>query len=68
MKAKMRIARAASFLLMAVLLAAGGALAQQSAASSKEQKEDAAGFKEFLDRVQEYVKLHKTIEETLPPL
>ena len=68
MKAKMRIARAASFLLVAVLLAAGGALAQQNATSSKEQKEDAAGFKEFLGRVQEYVKLHKTIEETLPPL
>jgi hypothetical protein len=68
MRANMRIAGPASFLLMAVLLAAGGALARQGAASGKEQKEDAAGFKEFLDRVQDYVKLHKTVEATLPPL
>lgn len=72
MKAKIRIAGPASFLLMAVLLAAGGALAQQGAASGKEQKkeqkEDAAGFQEFLDRVQDYVKLHKSVEATLPPL
>ena len=68
MKATIRIAGAASCLLMAVLLAAGGAIAGQGAASGKEQKEDAAGFKEFLDRVQDYVKLHKTVEATLPPL
>jgi hypothetical protein len=53
---------------MAVLLAAGAVLARQGAVSDKPQKEDAAGFKEFLDRVQDYVKLHKTIEATLPPL
>jgi hypothetical protein len=68
MRAKIRIAGPAFFLLMAVLLAAGGTLARQSAASGKEQKEDVAGFKEFLDRVQDYVKLHKTVEATLPPL
>ncbi len=51
-----------------VVPAAGWALAGQSAASTKEQGEDAAGFKEFTDRVQEYVKLHKGVEATLPPL
>jgi hypothetical protein len=68
MRAKRRIAGPASSLLMAVLLAAGGALARQGVTSGREQKEDAAGFKEFLDRVQDYVKLHKTVEATLPPL
>jgi hypothetical protein len=68
MRTKIRIAGSASFLLTAVLLAAGGTLAQQSMVSGKEQKADAAGFKEFLDRVQDYVKLHKSVESTLPPL
>jgi hypothetical protein len=72
MKAKIRIAGPAFFMLMAVLLAAGGAHARQGAASGreqkKEQKEDVTNFKEFLDRVQDYVQLHKTIEATLPPL
>jgi hypothetical protein len=68
MRTKIRIAGSAYFLLMAVLLSSGGTLARQAAASGKEQKEDAAGFKEFLDRVQDYVKLHKSVEATLPPL
>jgi len=68
MRARIRIAGPATFLLMAVLLAAGGALARQGAVSDKSQKEDEAGFKEFMDRVLDYVKLHKTIEVTLPPL
>lgn len=68
MRAKIRIAGPAFYLLMAVLFAAGGALARQGAVADKDQKEDAAGFKEFLDRVQDYVKLHKTVEATLPPL
>jgi hypothetical protein len=68
MRAKIRFARPASFLLIAVLLAAGGALARQGATAGKEQREDAANFKEFLNRVQDYVKLHKTVEATLPPL
>lgn len=56
------------FLLMAVLLTASGTSARPGAVSSKSQREDAAGFQEFLDRVQEYLKLRKTIEATLPPL
>jgi hypothetical protein len=40
----------------------------QNVASAKEQKENAAGFKEFTDRVQEYVKLHKAVEANLPDL
>jgi len=68
MRAKLLIVGQASLLLMAVLLAAGGVLAQQVATSGKEQIEDAAGFKEFLDRVQEYVKLHKSVKAMLPPL
>ncbi len=58
----------ASFLLMAVFLTAGGACAAQDTASDKEQKEDAASFKEFTDRVQKYVQLHKTVESNLPSL
>jgi hypothetical protein len=68
MRTKIRFASSAYFLLMVVLLAAGGAHARQGAVSGKEQKEDAAGFQEFLDRVQDYVKLHKSVEATLPPL
>ena len=68
MRAKVRIAGPASFLLMAVLLAAGAALARQGTASERSQKEDAAGFQQFLDRVQDYVKLHRAAEATLPPL
>jgi hypothetical protein len=68
MKTKIAIVGPASFLLTAVLLAAGGALAQQDMVSGNEYKADSAGFKEFLDRVQEYVKLHKSVEATLPPL
>jgi len=68
MRAGIRIAARTLFLLMAVLLAAGGTLAGQGAVSGKSQKEDAAGFQKFLDRAQDYVKLHKAVEETLPPL
>ena len=68
MRTKIRITGPASFLLMVALIAAGGTLARQGAASGKEQKEDAVGFQEFLDRVQDYIKLHKTVEATLPPL
>lgn len=68
MRTRIRTARHPALLLLAVFLANGGILAQQSAESSKKQKEDAAGFKAFLDQAQEYVKLHKTIEATLPPM
>ncbi|MBZ5569964.1 MAG: hypothetical protein LAN64_19230 [Acidobacteriia bacterium] len=52
---------------MAVLVA-GCALAASAAAAGKEQEEDAAGFKEFSQRVDEFVRLHKSVEATLPKL
>ena len=33
---------------------------------SERQNADAAGFKEFTDRVKDYVKLHKALESGLP--
>lgn len=53
-------------LLMAIWIAGVGA--PGLTASNREQNEHAAGFKEFADRVQDYVKLHKAAESTLPPL
>jgi hypothetical protein len=38
------------------------------AAPNKEQADDAAGFKEFTGRMEEYLALHKTIEKKLPAL
>jgi hypothetical protein len=43
-------------------------LAGQGAAPGKEQADDAAAFKEFSARVQEYVKLHRTVKSSLPAL
>ena len=68
MRATKEIVGAASFLLMTGCLAAAGGCAGQGTASDHDQKEDAASFKEFTDRVQEYVKLHNSVEATLPPL
>jgi len=48
------------FLLVAVMLAAPLA--------AKDEKEDARGFKEFSERMNRYVSLHKTVEGTLPSL
>jgi hypothetical protein len=59
------------FLVVAFSLAAAGMSARQSSAPNKgqkDQKDDAAGFKEFSDRVQDYVKLQKTVESKLPAL
>ena len=54
--------------LLAALLLAGCALAHPAVASEREQGEDAAGFKVFSERVDEYVQLHKSVEATLPRL
>jgi hypothetical protein len=59
--------------LLATLFAfsASAQTGQQSAKkqeSAKREAEDAAGFKEFTDRVQEYVKLHKSAASSLPAL
>jgi hypothetical protein len=43
-------------------------LVGQAAAPGKALPADAAGFKEFADRVQGYLKLQKTVEASLPPL
>ena len=66
MRTKRRVPRFA--LLTALALAAAGALAGQGVAPNKEQTDDAAGFKEFSARVDEYLKLHKTVEKQLPAL
>jgi hypothetical protein len=58
-------------LLAAVLLFERAAIVGgQNAAppSSKEEAKNAAEFKEFLDRVQAYVNLHKTVASSLPTL
>lgn len=68
MRTKIRIACSALFLLVSALFATGGALPPQGAVSGKSQIQNAAGFQQFLDRVLDYVNLHKTIEATLPPL
>ena len=69
---RMRTKRRASYrgfaLLVALSLAATGVLAGQGAAPGKEQTDDASGFKEFSGRVDEYLKLHKTVEKELPAL
>jgi hypothetical protein len=56
-------------ILTVFLPLAGPSLCQEKAldATSKEAK-NAAGFKEFTDRVQKYVDLHKTLSSSLPSL
>ncbi|MGH9703724.1 MAG: hypothetical protein ACRD4K_10150, partial [Candidatus Acidiferrales bacterium] len=39
----------------------------QAIVSPEQQKRDAAGFLEFMDRVNDYVKLHNSLESSLPP-
>jgi hypothetical protein len=68
MRAKSRMPYRGYFLVVAFSLAAAGMHARQSSAQNKEQKDDAAGFQEFSDRVQDYVKLQKTVESKLPAL
>jgi len=43
-------------------------LAGQGSVPGKEQADDVAAFKEFSARVQEYVKLHRTVKSSLPAL
>ena len=50
---------------VALFFLAVGVLASST---NKEQKEDEAGFKEFSDRVQDYVKLQKSVEASLPAM
>lgn len=64
---KTRIPIAVRWLLLGSFLALGWASNTQAAAD-KEAREDADGFKEFSAHVQEYVRLHKAVESTLPQL
>lgn len=72
MQTKRRLRHASqAILLAAVLLWAGAAIAggqNASTPSPKEEAKNAAEFKEFLDRVQAYVNLHKTVASSLPAL
>lgn len=70
MTVKRGIAYPIEFLLLAAFLVTGWAPSSRSqgGAPDKAQPEDAAGYKEFLDRVQGYVQLHKSVESTLPSL
>jgi hypothetical protein len=73
MRAKRWVLHQKFGLLAALSLATAGVLAGQDAAPSvaapnKEQTDDAAGFKEFSVRMEEYLTLHKTIEKKLPAL
>jgi len=54
--------------LLMVLLAMAGTLAAQGAPFSGQASFDARGFKEFGDRVEEYEKVHKAAEKSLPAL
>jgi hypothetical protein len=55
-------------LLIALTLATAGMVAGQGVAPTKEQAEDDASFREFSDRVGEYLNLHKAVEKRLPAL
>ena len=68
MRIKRRVPYRRFALLVVLSLAAAGTLAGQVAAPNKEQTDDAAAFKRFTVRVNEYVKLRNTIEKQLPAL
>ena len=57
-----------SLLLLFILIAGWNPVWGQITASAKEHLDVSGGYKEFLDRVQSYVRLHKTIGLTLPAL
>jgi septal ring factor EnvC (AmiA/AmiB activator) len=68
MRANRRVPYRGFALLVAFSLAAAEALAGQDTARNKEQADDAAALKEFTGRVEEYLKLRKTIEKQLPAM
>ena len=55
------------FAVLAALLMVGSAFAH-AAAAEKEQQDDAASMKAFSQRVDEFVRLHNSVEATLPKL
>jgi hypothetical protein len=67
MRSKKRVPHRA-FAVLVVLFLAAGSLIGQAAAPTADQKDDAAGFKEFMGGVDQYVKLRDPIEKKLPAL
>jgi hypothetical protein len=55
-------------ILSLALLVMAGTLTEQRACASTQAAPDTRGFKEFHDRVEEYEKLHKDAEKSLPKL
>lgn len=70
MRANQGIGHQIQSLLLTAFLAAGWAPTArgQDPVPTKEQSKNAADYKEFLNRVQAYVSLRKSIESTLPAL
>ncbi len=68
MRKKSQVLYRGFVLLAAFFLAVAGVGAGQNAAPNKEQKDDSAAFKEFMGRLDEYVKLRKTIDKKLPAM
>jgi len=64
----MRLAPYRRFALLIALSLAAGALAGQGAAPNKEQADDAAALNKFTVRVDQYLKLRKSIEKQLPAM
>jgi hypothetical protein len=57
-----------SLLLVFILTTGWNPVWSQTTVSARDKLDASFGYKEFLDRVQSYVRLHKTIESTLPTL
>jgi hypothetical protein len=65
-----RTSSAVRRMLLAGLMAAGGVCGLESRTQTPAGPQDlkAPGFQEFSDRVQKYLRLHKSVEATLPKL
>ncbi len=70
MTTKRRLEYLLNLAMLGIVLATVGAKlgTGQAAVSPSKEAKNAAGFKEFMDRVQGYVNLHKSIESSLPAL
>lgn len=70
MTTKRRLEYLLNIAMLGIVLATVGAKLGrgQAAVSPSKEAKNAAGFKEFMDRVQAYVNLHKSIESSLPAL
>jgi hypothetical protein len=70
MTTKRRLEYLLKTVMLGMFLATAGAAPGrgQAAVSPSKEAKNAVGFNEFLDRVQAYVKLHKSIDSSLPAL